>query len=213
MARLDFASFPWRPDLVPDNRICACNKSSPASPPACTSSPWTFELCNRRRSAKVGRAVRPATGRFLGHAFQAQPIMAENICSLARYVAAQTAVAWDNAGQAILAQPRRQRQPARLPCQSFLAVDEMLRRAASLVEGMTIDREQIARNLERCYGPFAATERVLLAAVRQGLTAKRRTNGYAKRALGLGGSATRADNPARRAGGRRQTDRRLLALS
>lgn len=114
--------------------------------------------------------------------FKRNPIMAENICSLARYVAAQTAVAWDNAGQAILERSLDDSANRRvfLP-ESFLAVDEMLRRAASLVEGMTIDREQIARNLER-YGPFAATERVLLAAVRQGLTAKRRTNGYAKRA-------------------------------
>jgi adenylosuccinate lyase len=46
-------------------------------------------------------------------------------------------------------------------------VDEMLRRAAALVEGMTFDREQMARNLAR-YGPFAATERVLVAAVRAG---------------------------------------------
>ena len=100
--------------------------------------------------------------------FKRNPIMAENICSLARYVAAQTAVAWDNAGQAILERSLDDSANRRvfLP-ESFLAVDEMLRRAASLVEGMTIDREQIARNLER-YGPFAATERVLLAAVRQG---------------------------------------------
>jgi adenylosuccinate lyase len=33
---------------------------------------------------------------------------------------------------------------------------------------MTIDRDQIARNLAR-YGPFAATERVLMAAVRAGV--------------------------------------------
>ncbi len=43
----------------------------------------------------------------------------------------------------------------------------MLRRAVGLVEGMTIDREQIGRNLAR-YGPFAATERVLMATVRAG---------------------------------------------
>jgi len=46
-------------------------------------------------------------------------------------------------------------------------VDEILRRAAALVEGMTFDREQMARNVAR-YGPFAATERVLMAAVRAG---------------------------------------------
>ncbi len=43
----------------------------------------------------------------------------------------------------------------------------MLRWAAALVEGMTYDREQMACNLDR-YDPFAATERVLTAAVRAG---------------------------------------------
>ncbi len=46
-------------------------------------------------------------------------------------------------------------------------MDEIVRRATALVEGMTFDREQIARNVAR-YGPFAATERVLVAAVRAG---------------------------------------------
>jgi adenylosuccinate lyase len=100
--------------------------------------------------------------------FKRNPVNAENICSLARYVAAQTAVAWDNASQAILERSLDDSANRRLFLpESFLAVDEMLRRAAALVEGMTIDRERIARNLAR-YGPFAATERVLIAAVRAG---------------------------------------------
>ena len=100
--------------------------------------------------------------------FKRNPIIAENICSLARLVAAQSAVAWDNASQAILERSLDDSANRRvfLP-ESFLAVDEMVRRAIALVEGMAIDREQIARNLER-YGPFAATERVLMAAVRAG---------------------------------------------
>jgi adenylosuccinate lyase len=100
--------------------------------------------------------------------FKRNPINAENICSLARFVAAQTVTAWNNAGQAILERSLDDSANRRLFLpESFLAVDEILRRAAALVEGMTIDREQIARNLAR-YGPFAATERVLMAAVRAG---------------------------------------------
>jgi adenylosuccinate lyase len=77
-------------------------------------------------------------------------------------------VAWDNASQAILERSLDDSANRRLFLpESFLAVDEMLRRATALVEGMTIDHEQIARNLAR-YGPFAATERVLMAAVRAG---------------------------------------------
>ena len=100
--------------------------------------------------------------------FKRNPINAENICSLARFVAAQTAVAWDNAAQAILERSLDDSANRRLYLpESFLAVDEILRRATALLEGMTIDREQIGRNLAR-YGPFAATERVLVAAVRAG---------------------------------------------
>jgi adenylosuccinate lyase len=100
--------------------------------------------------------------------FKRNPINAENLCSLARFVAAQTAVAWDNASQSILERTLDDSANRRLYLpESFLAVDEMLRRATALVEGMTFDREQMARNLAR-YGPFAATERVLMAAVRAG---------------------------------------------
>jgi adenylosuccinate lyase len=100
--------------------------------------------------------------------FKRNPINAENICSLARYVATLTAAAWDNAGQAILERSlddsanRRIMQP-----EAFLVTDEMLRRATRLVEQMTIDEAQIARNLAY-YGPFAATERLLMALVAAG---------------------------------------------
>jgi adenylosuccinate lyase len=100
--------------------------------------------------------------------FKRNPINAENICSLARYVATLTAAAWDNASQAILERSlddsanRRIIQP-----EAFLVMDEMLRRATRLVEQMTVDEAQIARNLAY-YGPFAATERLLMALVAAG---------------------------------------------
>lgn len=100
--------------------------------------------------------------------FKRNPINAENICSLARFVGSQSAVMWDNASQAILERSlddsanRRLVQP-----ETFLAADEMLRRATLLVEKMTVDEAQAARNLAQ-YGPFAATERVLMALVAAG---------------------------------------------
>ena len=123
------------------------------------------------QSPPFGEWAEPFGRRQVGSSampFKRNPINAENICSLARLVAAQTAVAWDNAGQAILERSLDDsaNRRAYLP-ESFLAVDEIVRRAAALVEGMTFDREQIARNVAR-YGPFAAPERVLLAAVRAG---------------------------------------------
>jgi len=123
------------------------------------------------QSPPFGEWAEPFGRRQVGSSampFKRNPINAENLCSLARFVAAQTAVAWDNASQSILERSLDDSANRRvyLP-ESFLAVDEMLRRAAALVEGMTFDREQMARNLAR-YGPFAATERVLMAAVRAG---------------------------------------------
>lgn len=123
------------------------------------------------QSPPFGEWAEPFGKRQVGSSampFKRNPIIAENICSLARTVAAQTAVAWDNASQAVLERSLDDSANRRvfLP-ESFLAVDEILRRATSLVEGMTIDREQAERNLAR-YGPFAATERVLMALVRAG---------------------------------------------
>ncbi len=100
--------------------------------------------------------------------FKRNPIQAENICSLARYVAALTAVAWDNASQAILERSLDDSANRRvMQAEAFLATDEMLRRARRLVEGMVIDATAVARNMAR-YGPFAATERVLMALVAAG---------------------------------------------
>jgi adenylosuccinate lyase len=50
---------------------------------------------------------------------------------------------------------------------AFLAVDEILRRATRLIRNLQVDEAAQARNLEK-YGTFAATERVLMAAVKAG---------------------------------------------
>lgn len=100
--------------------------------------------------------------------FKRNPINTENICSLARFVAGLMFPAWDNASQAILERSlddsanRRLFQP-----EAFLAVDEMLARAVRLVKEMVLDERGMARNLA-LYGPFAATERVLMALVAAG---------------------------------------------
>jgi adenylosuccinate lyase len=100
--------------------------------------------------------------------FKRNPINAENICSLARYVAGLPAVAWDNASQAILERSLDDSANRRIfQAEGFLATDEILRRAHRLVTEMVIDEEAIARNMAT-YGPFAATERVLMALVASG---------------------------------------------
>ncbi len=100
--------------------------------------------------------------------FKRNPINTENICSLARYVAALPAVAWENASQAILERSLDDSANRRIfQAEAFLAVDEMLLRALRVVREMSIDEGAIRRNMAT-YGPFAATERVLMALVGAG---------------------------------------------
>ena len=107
--------------------------------------------------------------------FKRNPINTENICSLARYVAGLPAVAWDNASQAILERSLDDSANRRLfQAEGFLATDELLRRARRVVAEMVIDEQAIARNMA-IYGPFAATERVLMALVAAGAS---RQNGH-----------------------------------
>lgn len=100
--------------------------------------------------------------------FKRNPVGAENIDSLARFVASLPRVAWDNMAHTLLERTlddsanRREVLPA-----AFLATDEVLHRAARLLAGLEIDERALARNLER-YGTFAATERVLMEAVKAG---------------------------------------------
>ncbi|MCA9897013.1 MAG: adenylosuccinate lyase, partial [Anaerolineales bacterium] len=51
--------------------------------------------------------------------------------------------------------------------EGFLATEEIVRRATRIVAEMVIDEQAIARNMA-IYGPFAATERVLMALVAAG---------------------------------------------
>ena len=100
--------------------------------------------------------------------FKRNPINMENICSLARYVAALPAVLWDNHSQAILERSLDDSANRRLVFpEAFLASDEMLRRATRVVRDMRFDTGAMARNLA-VYGPFAATEGVLMALVARG---------------------------------------------
>jgi adenylosuccinate lyase len=122
-------------------------------------SPASGEWAEPFGSKQVGSSAMP---------FKRNPVNTENICSLARYVAGLPAIAWDNASQAILERSLDDSANRRLfQAESFLATDEMLRRMTRVVQGMTIDEQAITRNMA-IYGPFAATERVLMALAKAG---------------------------------------------
>lgn len=100
--------------------------------------------------------------------FKRNPINAENMDSLARYVAALMRVAWDNAAHSLLERTLDDSASRRVMLPgAFLATDELLRRAHRILRGLQISDEAIARNME-AYGTFAATERLLMELVRAG---------------------------------------------
>lgn len=100
--------------------------------------------------------------------FKRNPVQAENICSLARLVAALPQVAWENAAGSLLERTLDDSANRRaiLP-EAFLATDEILLRATRLVRGLVLDQAAMARNLS-AQGPFAATERLLMELVKRG---------------------------------------------
>jgi adenylosuccinate lyase len=100
--------------------------------------------------------------------FKRNPINAENLDSLARYLAALPRVAWDNAAHHLLERTLDDSANRRLVLpEAFLIIDELLMRATRILKGLKIDDSAIRRNLNT-YGVFAATERVLMEAARAG---------------------------------------------
>ena len=100
--------------------------------------------------------------------FKRNPIRAEKINSLARFLANLPRLAWDNAANSLLERTLDDSANRRilLP-EAFLATDELLRTASSILSKLRVDESAIARNMA-IYGPFAATERVLMALVKSG---------------------------------------------
>jgi adenylosuccinate lyase len=100
--------------------------------------------------------------------FKRNPIHAEKIDSLARYLAGLPRVMWDNAAHSLLERTLDDSANRRvvLP-EAFLATDEIVRVATRIVKGLRVNEAQIKRNMKK-YGVFAATERLLMALVKAG---------------------------------------------
>jgi adenylosuccinate lyase len=131
---------------------------------------FAFDLRVLQQPA-LGEWAEPFGERQVGSSampFKRNPISAENVDSLARYVAPMPRVAWDNAAHSLLERTLDDSANRRsiLP-EAFLAVDEMLMRVSRVVHGLHIDSTALARTLQ-AYGTFAATERLLMELVRAG---------------------------------------------
>jgi len=122
-------------------------------------SPLSGELAEPFGQHQVGSSAMP---------FKRNPVASETICSLARVVAGLPRIAWDNAALSALERTLDDSANRRsvLP-EAFLAVDEILSRMAGIVRGLRLGREAMERNLA-AYGPFAATEPLLMMLVKAG---------------------------------------------
>lgn len=122
-------------------------------------SPNFGEWSEPRTEKRVGSSAMP---------FKRNPDKAEKICSLARYISSLTDVAWNNAANTLLERTLDDSASRRILIpESFLATDEILKVATGLVKGLLIFEKSIKRNLEK-YGPFAATETLMMEAVKNG---------------------------------------------
>jgi adenylosuccinate lyase len=100
--------------------------------------------------------------------FKRNPVLTENMDSLARYVAVLPRVAWDNAAHSLLERTLDDSGNRRIVLpNAFLASDELLQVAHRVLRGLNVHDKAIARNLD-AYGVFAATERLLMELVRNG---------------------------------------------
>src|SRR3972149_5160807 len=125
----------------------------------------------RRQSPPIGELAEPFGRSQVGSSampFKRNPINAEKIDSLARALAQMPRLAWDNAAHSLLERTLDDsaNRRALLP-EAFLITDELLQVSGRIMTGMKVNPSALERNLER-YGPFAGTERVLLALSRAG---------------------------------------------
>jgi adenylosuccinate lyase len=123
------------------------------------------------QSPPIGEWSEPFGSKQVGSSampFKRNPINAEKIDSLARYLAVLPRVAWDNAANSLLERTLDDSANRRiiLP-EALLCADELLVTAHRLVSGLVIDEAAVARNFA-AYAPFAATERLLMALVKAG---------------------------------------------
>ncbi|HML20176.1 MAG TPA: adenylosuccinate lyase [Aggregatilinea sp.] len=122
-------------------------------------SPPFGEWAEPFREKQVGSSAMP---------FKRNPINAEKVNSLARWVAALPRVAWDNAALTILERSLDDSANRRLMFpEAFLTVDEIVQVCTRIVRDLRVNRAAIERNVA-IYGVFAAVERVLMALGRAG---------------------------------------------
>jgi adenylosuccinate lyase len=100
--------------------------------------------------------------------YKRNPMRAERMCSLARFISTLTVSAAQTAATQWLERTLDDSANRRLTLpQAFLGTDAVLRLALNITKGLAVNTEVIARNVDHVF-PYMATENVLMAAVAQG---------------------------------------------
>ncbi len=122
-------------------------------------SPVLGELAEPFGNNQVGSSAMP---------FKQNPIKSEKLNSLGRILAQLPRTAWDNAAHSLLERTLDDSANRRiiLP-EAFLCADEMLATMTEVLSGLQVYEDAIQNNLAE-YGPFAATEKVLMLLSKQG---------------------------------------------
>jgi adenylosuccinate lyase len=168
MAKLDLAAFPVatqvyarKQDWLVLNALAGLAQSLYK---------FAFDL-RLLQSPPIGEWSEPFRERQVGSSampFKRNPINAEKIDSLARYLAALPRVAWDNAAHTLLERTLDDSANRRLIApDAFLCADELLITTQRLIDGLRVNESAVTRNFQ-AYGVFAATERLLMALVSRG---------------------------------------------
>jgi len=122
-------------------------------------SPVLGELAEPFGKNQVGSSAMP---------FKQNPIKAEKINSLGRIVAQMPRTAWDNAAHSLLERTLDDSANRRIVLpEAFLCADEMLITITDILTGLQVNEDAIQKNLAK-YGPFAATEKILMLLSRKG---------------------------------------------
>jgi adenylosuccinate lyase len=138
------------------------------------------------QSPPIGELAEPFGRKQVGSSampFKRNPINAEKINSLARSLAQMPRIAWDNAAHSLLERTLDDSANRRtlLP-EAFLITDELLATTSRILAGLQINERAMVRNLS-IYGPFAATERLLMALVKAGADRQEMHEALRKHAL------------------------------
>jgi adenylosuccinate lyase len=163
LERLDLAAFPVatqtyprKQDWVAVNALAGVAQSLYK---------FAFDL-RVLQSPPIGEWAEPFGAKQVGSSampFKRNPINSEKIDSLARYLAGLPRVMWDNAAHSLLERTLDDSANRRVVvAEAFLCADEIMRVATRIVKGLRVNEPQIRRNMQT-YGPFAATERLLMA--------------------------------------------------